>query len=235
VKKGIYITVFISIFSPYLHGQPYNSFKEINEVDSIARSGDISSIFGSLYSKTMQVIEVQLQKMDTASVRQIRNLELNFSRYFIRACGQVKTAESLDKNWAIYFNTINLSTIQLKLLGINAHINGDLWKALRDSFSENEIKGISKTVFLFHQSLLVIYKEVYLEAKAENKKIKTLNTLSLGLSEKFGRHLLVKWRKRQLKIASLYYFNATKFERLRKKTEKKKTRIDNMIIHRLAD
>jgi hypothetical protein len=203
-------------------------------VDSIARSGDISSIFGALYSKTMQEIEVQLQKMDIVSVRQIRKLELNFSGYFIRACRHIKNADSLDKNWAAYFKTNNLSPIQLKLLGINAHINGDLWKALRDSFSENEIKDISKTVFLFHQSLLVIYKEVYHKAKAENKKINTLNTLSLGLSEKFGRHLLVKWRKRQLKLANLYYFNTTNFERLRKKTEKKKTRIDNMIIHRLA-
>jgi Family of unknown function (DUF5995) len=203
-------------------------------VDSIARSGDISSIFGTLYSKTMQEIELQLQKMDTASVRQIRKLELNFSGYFIRACRQVKNADSLDENWTAYFNTSKLSSVQLRLLGINAHINGDLWKALRDSFSENEIKGISKTVFLFHQSLLVIYKEVYREAKAENKKIKTLNTISLGQSEKFGRQLLVKWRKRQLKLANFYYFNITKFERLRKKTEKNKTRIDNMIIYRLA-
>jgi hypothetical protein len=202
-------------------------------VDSIAGVEGVSSVFAALYSKTMQEIEVQLQKMDTASARQIRKLELNFSGYFIRACRQFKNADSIDINWATYFKKDNLSPIQLKLLGINAHINADLWQALRDSFSENEIKDISKTVFLFHQSLLVIYKEVYREAKAENKRIKTLNTLSLGLSEKFGRHLLAKWRKRQLKLANLFYFNTTKFERLRKKTEKKKNRIDNMIIHRL--
>lgn len=182
----------------------------------------------------MQGIEIQLQKMDTASVRQIRKLELNFAGYFIFTCRQIKYTSYLDENWAAYFNTLNLSSLQLKLLGINAHINGDLWKALRDSFSENEIKDISKTVFLFHQSLLVIYKEVYQQAKTESKKIKTLNTLSLGLSEKVGKHLLVKWRKRQLKLANLYYFNTVKFERLKKKTEKKKVRIDNMIIHRLA-
>jgi Family of unknown function (DUF5995) len=226
--------VFITIFYLHLQGQPYSSFKEINDVDSIARSGETSSIFGSLYCKSMQGIEIQLQKMDTASVRQIRKLELNFAGYFIRACWQIKNDDSLDNNWGAYFKSGDLSPIQLKLLGINAHINGDLWKALRDSFSENEIKDISKTVFLFHQSLLVIYKEVYQQAKTESKKIKTLNTLSLGLSEKVGKHLLVKWRKRQLKLANLYYFNTVKFERLKKKTEKKKVRIDNMIIHRLA-
>ena len=200
----------------------------------MAQSNETCSVFATLYSKTMQQIETQLQSMDTSAVELIRKLELNFSVYFTRACRQMEYTNSLDKNWEAYFKTGNLSSMQLKLLGINAHINGDLWKALRDSFSESEIKDISKTVFLFHESLLVIYKELYNEAKAENKKIKTLNTVSLGLSENYGRHLLVKWRKRQLKLANFYYFDTTRFERLEKKVEKKKNKIDNMIIYRLS-
>jgi hypothetical protein len=121
----------------------------------------------------------------------------------------------------------------LKLYGINAHINGDLWQALRDSYSKDEIKDIGNTVFLFHKSLLKIYINLYEEAKKQNKKIKTLHALTIGLAKSYGKHLLKKWRKRQINIATLYYSNQPKSGRLKTKTERKKNKIDKMITRHL--
>jgi Family of unknown function (DUF5995) len=227
------MVILLLLFTAKLHSQTADSFKEIKAVDSIAQTKSTASVFAALYNKTMLEIEEQLKRMDTSTIRQIRKLEINFAEYFLKACQEFNDSKGVGEIWSAYFTIANLSPVQLKLLGINAHINGDLWQALKDSFSETEIKGISKTVFLFHQSLLYIYKEVYREAITENRKIKTLHILSLGLSQKYGKHLLSKWRKRQLKLASLYYFNKERFEKKKWSTEKKKTRIDNMIIYRL--
>ncbi len=216
-----------------LYPQPLSAYKEIQAVDSIALTKSTASYFAKLYSKTMLQIEEQLTGMDTATRSQIRKLEIKFSNCFLRACYKYTGSGKTDSTWKTYFETSGLSPLQLKLLGINAHINSDLWQALRDSYAIHEIQNISKTVFLFHQSLLHIYKEVYNEAISENKKIKTLHTLSLGLSEKFGKHLLSKWRKRQIKLATLYYFKQNRFEQKRKRTDRKKVRIDNLIIRRL--
>jgi len=111
--------------------------------------------------------------MDTITIGKIRKLELNFSNYFTNACNAFNDGKKIDKTWITYFKTPGLSQLQLKLLGINAHINGDLWRALKDSYTAAEIKSTGKTVFLFHQSLLVIYKMVYDDAMMENKPIKT--------------------------------------------------------------
>jgi hypothetical protein len=227
------LLILLLLFAVKAYSQPVDSFKEIKAVDSIAQTKSTASIFAALYIKTMLEIEEQLKQMDTVTIRQIRKLEINFAEYFLKACREFYNSNTTGETWNAYFTITNLSTVQLKLLGINAHINGDLWQALKDSFSETEIKGISKTVFLFHQSLLYIYKEVYREAVAENRKIKTLHILSLGLSQKYGKHLLSKWRKRQLKLASLYYFNQERFDTKKSRTEKKKIRIDNMITRRL--
>jgi cell division protein FtsB len=227
------LLILLLLFAVKAYSQPVDSFKEIKAVDSIAQTKSTASIFAALYIKTMLEIEEQLKQMDTVTIRQIRKLEINFAEYFLKACREFYNSSKTGETWNAYFTITNLSTVQLKLLGINAHINGDLWQALKDSFSETEIKGISKTVFLFHQSLLYIYKEVYREAVAENRKIKTLHILSLGLSQKYGKHLLSKWRKRQLKLASLYYFNQERFDTKKSRTEKKKIRIDNMITRRL--
>jgi len=199
-------------------------------VDSIAQTKSSSSVFAALYSKTMLKIEEQLKQMDTATINQIQKLEINFADYFLKACNEFRDSSKADKTWSAYFATTNLSAVQLQLLGINAHINGDLWQALRDSFSETQIKDISKTVFLFHKSLLYVYKDVYHDAIIQNRKIKSLHGISLGLSEKYGRHLLSKWRKRQIKLASFYYFNQERFEKKKSSIEKKKVHIDNMII-----
>jgi hypothetical protein len=230
--KKIFFALLLFI-ADRLYPQPATVFKEIQAVDSIALTKSTASFFAKLYSKTMVQIEEQLTEMDTATISQIRKLEINFSNYFLKACNKYKDSGHTDSAWKSYFETSGISPLQLKLLGINAHINGDLWRALRDSYSIYEIQNISKTVFLFHQSLLKIYNDVYHEAIAESWKVKTLDLLSLGLSEKYGKHLLRKWRKRQIKLATLYYFKQNRFEQKRKRTERKKTRIDNLIICRL--
>ena len=230
--KKIFLALLLFI-ADRLYPQSVTAFKEIQEVDSIALTKSTTSYFAKLYSKTMLQIEKQLTGMDTATISQIRELEINFSNYFLKACNKYKDSGHTDSTWKIYFETSGLSPLQLKLLGINAHINGDLWQALRDSYTVHEIQSISKTVFLFHQSLLKIYNDVYHEAKAESRKVKTMDLLSLGFSEKYGKHLLSKWRKRQIKLATLYYFKQNRFEQKRKRTDRKKTRIDKLIIRRL--
>lgn len=177
----------------------------------------------------MWQIEEQIKDLDSVTLQQIRKLELNFSNYFSNACfGYVS-----DKTWERYFSTSGLNPVQLKLLGINAHINGDLWKALRDSYSANEIRDMGKTVFLFHRSLLIVYELVYEEAKKENRSLRALHSISLGLSKKYGKHLLTKWRKRQIKLATLYYFDKKRFERKLVKVENKKDKIDALILQKL--
>lgn len=158
---------------------------------------------------------------------------MNFSGYFLKACRQFNDSSTTSRTWESYFTATGLSPLQLKLLGINAHINGDLWKALRVSYPADKIKEIGKTVFILHQSLLQIYTELYRDAIAESRKIMNLNLLSIGLSEKYGKLLLSKWRKRQIKLATDFYFKPIRFEKKRVSTENKKSRIDNLIIRRL--
>ena len=87
--------------------------------------------------------------MDTATISQIRELEINFSNYFLKACNKYKDSGHTDSTWKIYFETSGLSPLKLKLLGINAHINGDLWQALRDSYTVHEIQVSAKPFFYF--------------------------------------------------------------------------------------
>jgi Family of unknown function (DUF5995) len=217
----------------YAVAQKLPASEVLKQLDSVAQSNGPGRCFAGLYVKSAIEIEKQLTEMDSVSIAQIRRLEKNFSGYFINANKKITETNDTAEIWHVYFKYSGSSELKRKLLGINAHINGDLWQALRDSYSKEEIKQAGRTVFLFHRSLLKIYNELYAEAKAADKKIKTLHNLSLGFAKAYGRHLLKKWRKRQIKIATLYYFNPPKFERIKTKTEKKKNRIDIEIMRHL--
>ena len=56
-----------------------------------------------------------------------------------------------------------------------------------------------------------------------------MDLLSLGFSEKYGKHLLSKWRKQQIKLIYLYYFKQNRFEQKRKKTDRKKQELINLL------
>jgi hypothetical protein len=232
LKKNLLI-LFISLMSLYAAAQKLPAGEVLEQLDSLAQSNGPGRCFAELYVETTIEIEKQRAEMDSLSIVQISRLEKNFSGYFINACKKLAETNDTAEIWKAYFKSSGSSDLKRKLLGINAHINGDLWQALRDSYSKGEIKMAGRTVFLFHRSLLKIYNDLYTEAKLENKTIRTLHTVSLGLTKGYGRHLLKKWRKRQIRIATRYYFNETAFQRLKNKTEKKKTMIDKLIDKRL--
>jgi hypothetical protein len=234
LRKLLFI-LFACIVNIQAEAQLHIATYAINAVDSVAKSNGPGSCFAQLYVKTTIEIEKQLIGLDTSSINQIRKLEKNFCFYFINACKGVGESNDTVSTWYSYFKNNNSTELKRKLFGINAHINGDLWQALRDSYNKEEIVKAGRTVFQFHQSLLKIYNDLYEEAKTANKKVKTIHVLSLGFAKSYGRHLLKKWRKRQIKIATLYYYDQQKFEQIKIKTEKKKNKIDKTINRQLKD
>jgi hypothetical protein len=233
--KKPFLILLVFVVTIKANAQLHTATSAINYVDSVASSNGPGSCFASLYAKSTIEIEKQLVGMDSTAISQIRKLEKNFALYFINACKGVTELNDTVSTWYAYFKNAGSSELKRKLLGINAHINGDLWQALRDSYSKEEIKQAGKTVFLFHKALLKIYHDLYKESKTENKKVKAFHSLSLGFTKSYGKHLLKKWRKRQIRIATLYYFDQSKFKRLKTKTERKKNKIDKTISKQLKD
>lgn len=94
-----------------LYSQPFISFKEVQDVDSIAHSRGACSCFADLYIKTMGQLEDQLKNMDAITIGKIRKLELNFSNYFTNACNAFNDGKEIDKTWITYFKTLILQRL----------------------------------------------------------------------------------------------------------------------------
>lgn len=200
-----------------------------HQLDSIGKSNSHSKHFGRLYHQFLTGIEEQLGTRDSAAQKLVRRFEKNFAGFYINACQSYLNKEKIDlQEWQAYFSDSALQPIQYLLLGANAHLNGGLWNALVKSFTAQEMKHLQPEFHIFKRSLNKTYKQVYKKSR-ENIRLKILGAATVGLDNLLGNFYLYKWRKRQMKIARLYWNHSPRIEKLVKKVDKRKRRIDQLI------
>jgi hypothetical protein len=115
------------------------------------------------------------------------------------------------------------------LYGINAHINGDIWQALTNEFTLEELQQLKPSYFAYQKGLLKDYDSIYKFAYATSPRLRLFHLLSLGLDKWYGKVLLSRWRKRQMHLAELYFINEDRFRRKLKRVHRKMTRLNDNI------
>jgi len=200
------------------------------KLDSISKSTGKESHFAELYLKTAISADLYIETLSEDGKILMRRLEQNFAQYFFRAIDSNYNGDPVPNEWKNYFNAKGLSELQLKLMGANAHINGDIWQVMTNNFSLEEIKTLKPYYKNYNRSISKVFDALYQSAIESNKRLHHLHTLTFGLDKVYGRMMLRKWRNRQLKLAILSYSNPKSFERLKKRTDSKMKRIDELIM-----
>lgn len=209
-------------------------FYQLYQLDSISRSQGIEKHFGDLYFESLFLIDQNLTHADTTVQRLVGRLEKVFADYYIEACASYCGERKIDYPvWQTYFLDTTLSPLQYKLLGANAHINGDLANAITRSFTADEWKLVKQNDSLIINSLSRTYLDLYEDARHNSRQVRLVGKIALGLDKQIGNYLLIKWRRRQMRLAELYFASSPRYEKLRKKTEKKKSRIDRLVINQV--
>jgi hypothetical protein len=206
----------------------------IARLDSIAMSGNKASHFADLYLQTTITADEYIQTLTPEAGHMMKRLEQRFAEYFFHAIDADNTGNKMPGEWENYFNGNNLSSLQLKLAGANAHINGDIWQAFTSSFSLEEIKQLEPVYKKYSKTLNKIFSDLFESAIKADKRLRNLHSITLGLDKVYGKIMLQKWRNRQLRLAIFNFEHPEKFERLKKRIDIKRERIDRMIIKRLS-
>ncbi len=200
------------------------------QLDSIGKSFSHSKHFGQLYYEFLYSIEEQLANCDNGAQRLVRRFENVFAGFFINACQWHLNKTQIDlQEWEAYFSDSTLQPIHYFLLGANAHLNGGLWTAVVKSFNADEWKELKEEYHIFKKTLNQTYKLVYKEGR-NNRFLVNLAHATLGVDKWIGNYYLYKWRKRQFRMAKLYWQQSPKLEPLLKKIDRKKKNIDQLIF-----
>jgi hypothetical protein len=209
-------------------------FIQLYQLDSLGHSTNLTRHFGYLYYEFLKLVEAKLDKADTSTQRFIRNFEQVFAQFYIDACyAFAKKQEIPMPAWRAYFTDTSFARGQYFLLGANAHLNGQLAEAIAHSYTAEEWPSIKKKYYLFNSCLNETYDLVYKEALTSSRRVKLLHILTLGLDKPLGNYYLYKWRKRQMRLTEYFYADKEKYNRLLNKINRKKIKIDRMIMTQL--
>lgn len=225
----------IDHFSP-LHGYTYiDSMAQylIQRIDSIAHTTGIASHFCKTYSRSMQNIATQMHGMDSTAQLFIKKFEMRFADYFLRpweahGYGNLSTASV----WNCYYSGQASEPWQFVLLGVNAHVNGDMWQALVNEFSEKEIRQYKKLFISFQASIAKNYDVFFDELMAQNSYVRFINAFTKGLAKFSGEKVISKWRRRQVNLAILFYHDHEKFKKKLVLINRKKQKVDQLIVRK---
>lgn len=205
----------------------------LQKLDSLKKSQSVAKHFAELYfSTTVRATNYFLNRSQREQDF-IRRFETRFAGFFFRSAEARTQNISIPVEWKTYFTGDELTPLQYQLIGINAHINGDIWQALTTEFSLAEIRENKDSYYSFQKGLILQYREFYVASRKSNSKIRTLHVATAGLDKLFGKMMLVRWRKRQLQLAVLYFNNRQKFDKKLEKLHQKMEHIDRMILQHL--
>ena len=203
----------------------------VQRVDSIGETSDSARHFCKIYSKTMKTVAFQLQDMDSGSKIFIEKFEIGFADYFLRAWNDDKKNNlSPASGWKCFFSHLNAKPWQIVLLGVNAHTNIDIWPTLVNNFSEKEIRLYKKLMLTMQSSVSKMYYQFFDTLMAQHGYLKFINSVTLGFAKKFGEQIIYKWRRRNVKLAILYYRDKKRFARRLAIVTRKKQTNDRKIL-----
>ena len=206
--------------------------QHIQQVDSLSHTAGIANDFARIYTASMKNINIQLKDMDSIAQTFIKKFEISFIGYFLDACVEFEKNGRLSQEavWNCYFSHPNARPWQLTLIGVNAHINGDIWKGLVKNFSAEEISRYKKNLLSFQTSISKAFQPFFDDLMTQSSYLRFINGFTKGSAKWYGEWLIYNWRLRQIDLAILYFHDKEKFRKKLAIVDRKRHKIDRVIL-----
>lgn len=200
-------------------------------MDSLSRLNSPAAYFAVLYLETTVHAVYRFSAASPDEKAFMEKFEIAFAGLFFSA---VQASDStMPAVWKNYFSPSVKHPVKRLLLGINAHVNGDLWQALALNFSAAALKQYRPAFLQFQKELTKLYRTYYVGTVRSFQKLKIADAVSGGLFRKTGLILFANWRKQQYRLALLYHLNPVRFRKKLARISRRKERRDQFIMHHL--
>jgi Family of unknown function (DUF5995) len=226
--KYILIIVYISL-SLCAKAQPRYNAALLDTLLQIRQTNTIAKHFANLYYKAIEITNGHAH-VQTEPIKQfILGFESSFGPLFFKSYNNYINNVSQEFSWQRYYKDTSLNELQYLFIGMNAHINGDMWWALKNKYNYDTLYKYKKSLIGFQKKFNIFFDSIY-ATTFHLKKIRQLHHLTLGLDKAYGRKMVLRWRTRQVKLALLWYSNNHKCLRRVKRLQKQMQRFDRFAI-----
>jgi hypothetical protein len=214
----ILLLLLCTFFSINLLAQQKYNVALLDTLQQIADSKTTSKYFARLYYQAIEATNRYAAKQPENVRSFIFGFESSFAPAFFRSHGNLISGKPQIFNWQPYYADTTLNPMQYEFIGMNAHINGDMWLALNEKYGFDTLQKYRKPLIRFQKALNPFFDSIYVTT-GQYKKLRRLHLLTLGLDKVIGRKMVLHWRKRQVRLALLFHSDPKKCERRWKRTQ----------------
>jgi hypothetical protein len=225
-----YFFVFVVLCSQKVVAQiPRYNAALLDTLAAISNDTTPSKHFAQLYYKAIQITNSYAHTQPQHVKQFIFGFEEKFGPLFFKAHHNFIANKSIPQTWQVYYSSNNYTPLQYQFLGMNAHVNGDMWKALVNAYTADTLQYYKKDLLRFQKAFNTFFDSIYSTTK-QYKKVRTIHVLTLGLDKPLGRKMVYKWRKLQVNLAIWYTTKPNKFKRKLKRLQSKIKRWNKFAI-----
>ncbi len=207
-------------------------FKDIDtllvKLQSITEKNDKAKNFAKLYKVIVFLSIDYLKKLDEGEQQFIIDFEKEFLQLFTKPSDSFVNRSIVTGKWENYFNAPIQNELQYQFIGLNTHINGDMWFAIQQLPYDSIVK-YKKVLSAFQQQIDLVWDSIY-STTLQYKKIGHLHKLSFGLSAIIGKRTLLKWRNSAIEIALLYTENKKLYLRKSRRQLRKMSKYNRLAL-----
>jgi hypothetical protein len=209
--KTLFTFLFI-FFSLSISAQPKYNVNLMDTLDQISRTRTPAKYFAKLYYRAIEITNAFADTIPDHAKQFVFGFESYFAPAFFRSYKNYIAQQPQEFSWQHYYADTALNELQYQFMGMNAHINGDMWAALKDKYPYDSLVKYQATLIRFQKVLNIYFDSIYAKS-GKYKKIRRLHLYTLGMDKYIGRHLILHWRKRQDRLSILFYSNPIRCER----------------------
>jgi hypothetical protein len=225
-----WIAITVALFAAKTTAQPRYNANLLDTLQQIAATGTPARHFAQLYYNAVINTNAYAAKKPDSVKDFIFGFESLFAPTFFKSYQNYIHHRPQVFSWQQYYADTTLNELQYQFMGMNAHINGDMWLALKDKYGYDTLHKYRKDLLRFQKALNTFFDSIYV-ASSSYKKIKHLHLITLGTDKIIGRQMIYHWRKRQLRMALLYYRNPQKCGRKLRHLEKRMAHYNRFALH----
>ncbi len=226
MKTSIFLAFFLNSF--FLKAQQPNA-NLLDTLNQFAQGNTISKHFAKVYYDVIEATNSFALKTSPEAQQAIFSFEQKFASLFFKAHHCYTTNKTIPWEWKKYYSDTTFNKHQYIFMGMNAHINGNLWDAFVQSLPYDTLRKYKKLILDYQNALNPIYNSLYKET-LQYKKVKAIQTLSLGLAKKYGSIRMLHWRKKQIDLALMNFKQPLKFNKKLSQLKKKMLRLDRLML-----
>ncbi len=206
------IAILVTLCFCRVTAQPKYNANLLDTLHQIAATNTPAKYFAQLYYNAITATNTYAATKPDSVRNFIFGFESLFAPTFFTSYQNYIHHQPQVAGWQQYYADTSLNELQYYFMGMNAHINGDMWLALKDKYNYDTLKKYRMALLSFQKTLNGFFDSIYVTS-GKYKKIQRLHILTLGTDKMIGRQMILHWRKRQEQLALLFYSNPGKCTR----------------------